>query len=240
MNQLLQKDVHHILSRIPKDVVQLLRDDPRLMIGGGIIRAIVAQEKPNDIDFFGSDKDELKRTAEKLVNQRVAKGEASKMHTTDNAITVFSPGRLPVQFITRWVFAEAVQCLESFDFTVCQAVICFDPIDKHFKASCSESFYPDLAARRLVYTSPRREEEPGGSLLRVIKYVRRGYSIQVLSLGAVCSRLFTGIRADSRAMDDEAHRSQVIGGLLRAVDPLLVIDGIEIGEDDHHSPERVA
>ncbi len=240
MAALVQKDMHHIVSRLPKDVAQLLRDDPRLCIGGGIIRALIGQEKPNDIDFFGPSDEVLKATAEKLCNARNAKGEVTKLHRTDNAVTVFTLNRLPAQFITRWTFTDMQKVVDSFDFTVCQAVIFFDPTDKQFKSCCSEAFYPDLAARRLTYTSPVRNEDAGGSLLRVIKYIRRGYSVQVVSLGAVCARLYSGMREDSAALRDEGQRAKVLAGLLREVDPLLVIDGVEIGEDDDHSPERMA
>ena len=42
---------------------------------------------------------------------------------------------------------------------------------------CNIRFYPDLAARRLVYTSPLRNEDAGGSILRVLKFYQRGYRI---------------------------------------------------------------
>src|SRR5690606_22712894 len=148
-------------------------------------------------------------------------------------------GRLPVQFITRWVFTDAKEVMQSFDFTVCQAVIFYDPTTKSFDSHASESFYPDLAARRLNYTSPYRNEDARGSLLRVIKYIRRGYSIQVKSLGAVCARLYSGLEPGSEAIVHEEKRSIVLAGLLREVDPPLVIDGVEISEEDEHNHERM-
>lgn len=33
---------------------------------------------------------------------------------------------------------------------------------------------------------------------------------------------------------DEEMRGRVIGGLLREVDPLTIIDGMELGEDEQH------
>lgn len=240
MASLSQKDLHHVVSRLPKDVVQMLREDARLCIAGGVIRALIGQEKPSDIDIFGPSQEVLAATAEKLTKIRVERGEPTKVHRTDNAVTTFTAGRLPVQFITRWTFTDFGNVVDSFDFTVCQAAIYFDPTGKQFQSRCADDFYPDLAARRLNYTAPARNEDAGGSLLRVIKYVRRGYSIQVKSLGAVCARLYSGIHAGSLAVIDEAERATVLAGLLREVDPLLVVDGIEIGDDDAHNPERVA
>lgn len=60
------------------------------------------------------------------------------------------------------------------------------------------------------------------------------------SLGAVCARLYSGIRPDSQAVHDEANRGIELAGLLREVDPLLMVDGIEVADEDDHSPVRVA
>src|SRR3546814_4873776 len=75
---------------------------------------------------------------------------------------------MTVQFITRWTFDNAADLVASFDFTVCQAAIWRNRLGE-WKSLISNSFYIDLAGRRLVYTAPEPQEEPGGSMLRVIK-----------------------------------------------------------------------
>src|SRR3546814_3611509 len=85
-------------------------------------------------------------------------------------------------------------------FTVCQAAVWRTP-DGHWCSTCSDRFYVDLAARRLVYTSPVRDEEAGGSMLRVIKYVKRGYSIQVDSLGRVIDRIVSAVRSEEHTSE---------------------------------------
>jgi len=237
MTMLNKTDMHYILSRVPRDIMVLLREDPTLFMAGGIIRALIAQEEPKDIDLFGRSQEQLEATADRLISLRENNGEKSRKHVTDNAITVLTPGRLPVQFITRWVFEHADQCKDSFDFTICQAVIHYYPANQEFLSQTHPDFYADLAARRLVYTSPVRNEDAGGSLLRVIKYVRRGYSVQVNTLGAVCARLHRGVDP-ARWGGDEGMLAAVYGGLLREVDPLLQIDGVELAEEDDHNPER--
>jgi len=237
MSSLSKTDLHYILSRIPRDVVELLKAHPGVFMAGGIIRALIAQETPNDIDLFGRSKEQLEVVADALIAVRKSRGEKARKHTTANAITVITQGRLPVQFITRWVFDHPDECAKSFDFTVCQAVIWHEEKDG-FSSTTHENFYPDLAARRLVYTSPHRNEDVGGSLLRVLKYARRGYSVQVQTLGAVCARLLTGVDRD-KGDDSEEWSAQVITGLLREVDPLLQIDGVELADEDEHNPERV-
>jgi hypothetical protein len=232
MHYLTDNDLRYVVERLPRDIRQLLTENPRkLFLGGGFIRAIIAGEEPSDIDLFGPNVDFLNAVAA-LIKER--RGD-TKVHTSKNAITVLTANRIPVQLITRWLFDDAKQLVGSFDFTVCQAAVwragnqCTSP----WQSEIGASFYIDLAGRRLVYTSPVREEEAGGSLLRVIKYVRRGYSIQVTSLGAVIARLAFKARESGLASTEEGL-GQVFAGLLREVDPLMVVDGLDVVDD--HEP----
>ena len=90
-------------------------------------------------------------------------------------------------------------------------------------AESDPRFYEDLAAKRLRYTSPQRNEDAGGSMLRVLKFYQRGYRIPLNCLGAVVSRLVKGIDFDAVSGGTEATRekqiAKVISGLLREVDP---------------------
>lgn len=229
MFELAHHDLRYIAQRLPKDVRDLMKTHgKKLMVGGGFIRAQIAGEEPSDIDLFGHDKDHLELIANALVSVR----PGAKMHKSKNAITVITPDRLPVQFITRWTFNEPIQCVDSFDFTVCQAVVYREKGENcPWRSVIGGRFYQDLAARRLHYTNPVREEEAGGSMLRVIKYVKRGYSIQVSSLGAVIARLVGAMNNSPLAQNEPGV---VLAGLLREVDPLLVIDGFEVVDD--HEP----
>lgn len=229
MASLTQNDLSYVVRRLPRDVRDLLKQhEGRLFVGGGFVRATIAGETPSDVDLFGGSKETLNSIADAL---SAARGD-TKIHRTKNAITLLTRDRLPIQFITRWLFADAAALVASFDFTVCQAAIGFR--DGRFYSEASEAFYVDLAARRLVYTSPRRDEEAGGSLMRVLKYVKRGYSIQAGALGAVIARLAVKLR-ESHLTETEEGTAQVLTGLLREVDPLLVVDGLDLVEDEEEA-----
>lgn len=235
MASLSKQDLNFVLSRCPRDVVKILKDNAgKLFLAGGFIRSTIAGEKVSDIDLFGGNADDLLRMAKDLTLDR--KG---RYFQTKNAITVLAPPRLPVQFITRWLFNSTDKLIDSFDFTVCQAVIWAEvDVVHHFYSSISDSFYPDLAARRMVYTFPDREEEAGGSLLRVIKMVKRGYTIQAPALAGVVTRLIRNVDFDNKFIqkgkDYEKQVARVITGLLRQVDPLTVIDGVDF-VDEHET-----
>jgi hypothetical protein len=235
MKQLLQEDLRLVVSRLPKDVVSLMKRET-LFVGGGFIRETVAGGKVNDIDFFGPSVADLKRIAEGLGQLRSVK----KVCTTKNAITILGMGRLPVQFITRWVYDQPQLVAESFDFAMCQAVVWYDKKGGHWDSLVSERFYEDIAAKRLTYTFPKRDEDAGGSILRVSKFLRRGYNISPENLAGVLSQLMGKVDTDSVIWRDGVKgRASVITGLLREVDPLTVIDGIEMRGDDEDEEEII-
>lgn len=232
-NKLTTTDLTLVLSRVPRDVRELLIKH-KLFLAGGFIRATIAGETPSDIDLLGPDKIKLLEMGLALALERGA-----KTHSTDNALTIISPPRLPVQFITRWLVDSAEQLIAQFDFTVVQACIWFDQESKTWQSVCNKDFYADLAARRLVYTSPKRHEDAGGSMLRVIKYIQRGYIIQAPSLARVMSRMVAAInvaRMELRVEGDNKYLSEAVAGLallmlLREVDPLAIVDGVEFLDD---------
>jgi hypothetical protein len=231
MTSLTKNDLRFVVQRLPRDIRDLLtQHHGNLFVGGGVIRAIVAGEEPKDIDLFGADAGKLHLIAELFAKDR----PGARVHTSKNAITVITPNRLPVQFITRWTFSKGYELLRSFDFTVCQAVVwrSGNQSNSRWESARGDSFYVDLAGRRLVYTNPVREEEAGGSLLRVLKYVKRGYSIQVSSMVDVIGRLTTAMETEPRLKG--LPRAAALDILLREVDPMLVVDGFDVVDD--HEP----
>ncbi len=213
MDKLLQEDLMWCLRRCPKDVRKLIKERPNeLFIAGGFIRSCIANERISDIDLFSPSNDASNLCALKL------KRDYYNIVKTDNAITVCGRGRMTAQFIYKWTFAEPKDVLPSFDFTIAKAIIWYD--GKDWNSLCDDRFYKDLAAKRLVYCSPKRIEEVGGSMLRVLKFYQRGYRIPLDSLGAVIARCVTGI--DFAKIDStEEDYAFVLTGLLREVDPLV-------------------
>lgn len=234
MAQLTSNDLRYVVQRLPRDIRDLLSEHHgKLFLGGGFIRATIAGETPGDIDLFGPDQAYLDSVATILAARRVG----SKVHKSKNAITLLTPDRLPVQLITRWTFQNARDLVRSFDFTVCQAALwrAGKNSNSEWASEIGDGFYVDLAGRRLVYTNPVRDEEAGGSMLRVIKYVKRGYSIQVSSLGDVIARLSDKV---DHGRTDRIGTGQIIAGMLREVDPLLVIDGLDVVDDHEPEPDK--
>lgn len=213
METLVEDDVRFITTSLPKSVDDALRGQPGVFLAGGFIRAKIAHEEVSDIDLFAASK-----MAALTLIRRIANG--AQVHETDNAFTYRQRGGLPVQGIHRWVFDSPIECLKSFDFTIARAAVWWDGLV--WKSACDPLFYPHLAAKRLVYCSPDRNEDAGGSLLRLLKFYRRGYSAPLSTTGAVIARLMRAVREDDpKWQGTEADRAAVLTGLLREVDPLL-------------------
>jgi len=147
---------------------------------------------------------------------------------TDNAITVLGL-RYPIQFIHRWTFDNAEDAMKSFDFTIAMAAVWMGKrkagpagnTHDQLYGLCHPEYYQDLAAKRLVYTSPKRIEEVGGSMLRVLKFYQREYRIPLNDLAAVVARLCSAIDTSKVDIHDEQAVSTIITGLLREVDPVV-------------------
>jgi hypothetical protein len=224
-------DMRRVIGFLPKDLIKLMRAHP-IYLAGGYLRARIAGEQVNDIDLFCDSAGAAETYSTALAAQREV-----KPYRTRNAFTVIAPPRLPVQFIHRWTFADAASLIESFDFTVAMAAIWFDRTSDRWLSATSPHFYPDLASKRLRYSFPQRNEDAGGSLLRVQKFLGRGYHIAPEEFGKVIARLVGGVNPDTKFWEaGEVERAAVLVGLLRQADPLTVIDGLTPSDDSLDAP----
>lgn len=214
MSSLTKEDVYLAVKRLPSAIRELLKSEgPKLFVAGGYLRSIVASEEISDLDLFCQS-----QASAELLARRLAGNNKRKLITTDNAYTVPDP-YITSQFIHRWTFTDPARCIDTFDFTVACAALWHDA--GAWASICDPRFYPDLAAKRLVYRSPIRNEDAGGSLLRVLKFYQRGYRIPLDSMGAVVARMMQGVEESRLASRDEKGLATVLTGLLREVDPLI-------------------
>lgn len=224
------QDLAWCLRRAPRKLLeQLIAHPGKLFVAGGFIRSCITNETVNDVDVFCGSKDFARSVCLALVDH-----DATRIHESENAFTLRGFA-FPIQFIHRWTFDTPQQCVESFDFTIARAAFWHD--GRVWQSACAPSFYADLAGRRLIYCNPVRNEEAGGSLLRVLKFYQRGYRIPLDSLGDVIARLMRGVSVStvltpgqkeriprSLGLDltfDEAQVGFVVTGLLREVDPAI-------------------
>lgn len=217
LKQLNTWDAEWAARRLPLLLRELMAEQQeKLIVAGGFIRSVIAQEPVTDIDCFVQSQSDGEALAGRL--NLSANGTAKQVWESDNAYSVHLPNGQPmVQFIHRWTYSNPNQILESFDFTIAMAALWTK--ERRIVSACHPDFYQDLAAKRLVYTQPQRNEDAGGSILRVLKFYQRGYRIPLDSLGAVVARLTKAVRWDQVNPSDEVRVGEIITGLLREVDP---------------------
>ncbi len=215
MAALLQEDVNWLLRKMPPALRAICEADSRshrIIIAGGFIRAVIAGEEVHDVDVFVGENVNVDYLSTELRRQA---GVNDAIVSTPNAVTIrTSPA---IQIITRWRFANIVDCVESFDFTIARAALQFD--NERWMSFCDERFYPDLAARRLRYCSPDRREDEGGSMLRLLKFYSRGYRAPLGAIGAVMARAIKGVHDGVPHTGTEAEVASAIIKRLRVVDP---------------------
>lgn len=208
------QDLRWAILRLPSSLKKVMKEEKwrnKIFVGGGYLRAIVSGEQVNDVDVFVSTP-----TDAELLSHELALSKKD-IYKTDNAYTIKST-KIPIQIIHRWVFDKAEDVAMSFDFTICCAVVCVGA-DGKWDSYCDDRFYIDLASKRLIYRCPVRNEDAGGSILRVLKYYQKGYRIPLDSLGKVIARLVKSVNKDRCDLSDEYQVGKVITGLLREVDP---------------------
>lgn len=214
-NQLDSQDLSWIVKRLPTAVKDIMKDPEwhnSIFVGGGFIRAIISGEKINDVDLFVKSQKDAELLAYKLCYDK------KDVYKTDNAYTIKTKS-IPIQIIYRWVFEKPEDVSMSFDFTICCAVISYN--GNTWESYCDERLYKDIAGKRLVYRNPIRNEDAGGSMLRVLKYYQKDYRIPLDSLGNVIARLMSvvDITQIPEGLRNEKQVGHIITGLLREVDP---------------------
>jgi hypothetical protein len=229
MESLHQQDLFWCVKRLPKKLYDALKKrGNKVVVAGGYIRSCISNERINDIDLFCPNVHEAEMMALSLT------GTGIKLIKTDNAYTIIGLRDI-IQIIHRWTFEKPEDIIPSFDFTVASSAFYWDIEKEEWKSVCDPSFYPDLAAKRLVYRAPIRNEDAGGSMLRVLKFYQRGYRIPLDSLGRVMGRMLAGVPVVNfekrAAFQDapegwEAQMSHVLTGLLHEVDPQIDPDHI--------------
>lgn len=211
-------DLNWCVRRLPHALRSAMKKN-EIIVAGGFVRSCITNDKVNDVDIFMPTKELSVEMAEALSGD-----DKKRLIKTDNAVTVqgFNP---ILQFVTRWTYEDPEAVVKSFDFSVCQAAFWWDHYFQKWRSACSDSFYQDLAAKRIIYTAPERHEDAGGSLLRVLKYYQKGYRITLDSYAGTMARMIKDIDFTSINGEEDPIRV-IIKGLLVEVDPSIDPDHI--------------
>ena len=133
-------------------------------IAGGAILSIVTNKEVNDIDLYF----ESLKGAYEFYLRSIDNGYFCYCETTKSLLLTKS-GCPNLNLVLFDFFDSSQAIFDSFDFTVCKAS--FNGVGFYF----DESFWGDVASRRLIYTPSFRF--PLSTALRIQKYENKGYKI---------------------------------------------------------------
>lgn len=175
------------LRGIDSSLADLVQDAPsgELVVAGGFVRSVCGSEAVTDIDVFVADSGKAYGYADDLG----ARYGRFVRHETPRALTLHRADGPPVQFVRGWRFGSPAELVGKFDFTIARAAFWEE---KGWKSVADARFLPDVLGKRLIYCSPEREECAGDALLRMLKFVRRGYRTRAQDVAAVVARLVRG------------------------------------------------
>jgi len=178
------------MQRVPI-AITILNQVEGSYICGGAVRAFSnwqighdEDSKINDVDFYFINEEALKKAVAILEKGGYEEGEYGEVATTERAITYVGGWDCPAIQLIKFVHGTLIEVLDEFDFTIVKA-----------GASSHEwiennDYLSNLKSKLLRYTGSKL---PLSSLIRVMKYVKRGYKIPALETVAIIKDITTKV-----------------------------------------------
>lgn len=149
-------------------------------IAGGALTSVFTNKPIRDVDFYFKSRKAFEEAIQQAYDENLWCTTA-----TDRAVT-FVQGDSVIQLMHFEFFPDAAAVFDAFDFTVCMAAYDIDAGEFVFH----ENFFKHAAQRYLSFHSGTRY--PFGSLLRVLKYQQRGYTLSkgdLLRISLCCHKV---------------------------------------------------
>jgi hypothetical protein len=140
-------------------------------VAGGAVRAVLSNEKINDFDLYSSNPSDLEnKVAGSTIGKKIVEDKSKSISFYRTDASIYENKLLQV---IKVAYDDPIKTIESFDFRVCQAA--YDGEYLYFH----HMFFVDLAAKQLIYVedSIHNQYSPISPFFRVMKYIKKGYSI---------------------------------------------------------------
>ena len=150
------------------------------MIAGGALTSIFTGQPINDVDLYFKSETAFREAIEQAYD-----GGLWCVAKTSRAVT-FAYGSAIVQLMHFGFFPDAAAVFDAFDFTCCMGAYDLDSREFVFH----DDFLKHASQRHLSFHAGTRF--PFGSLLRVLKYQARGYTIgkgDLLRIALACHKV---------------------------------------------------
>lgn len=176
-----QDPLQRLIFPIPDFLLKILREGEGFLAGGAL-NSVFTSRPIRDYDIWFPRKEALEGAKARLDSYLKGQGCEPQWRTTPHTKTLLLDGTEYQWISDRFDSPERI--LASFDLTVCMCGYCL----KDEQLVEGPLFWEDLHQRRLRYNP--ESPNPWGSLLRLPKYLLRGYWIGGSDLKSLLSRLF--------------------------------------------------
>lgn len=161
---------YHYLKLLLEDLPEEIQ--PYVFIAGGAVRDYLAGAEVKDVDLFTTSKD----VEDKLIAFFKEKG---KLLNENSALANYTYKDRWFQVIKNRYYVTPYDVIDSFDFTICQAVVfrhvsieASGPVVGDVDFHCSPTFFQDALAKHLRIN---KITFPLSTLERMQKYIQKGY-----------------------------------------------------------------
>lgn len=163
------------INRLIPDYIKDLSLDYDFLIAGGMVTSIFTGKPVNDIDIYPTNKDQYIDFILEVL------GNSTIVSVTPRSFMVDHSGQL-LNIIYYKIFKDAYDIFNSFDYTVVMGA--YDVRDEKF--ILHKHFLRDNAKREIVFDG--NTDYPLASMMRIRKYIDRGYSVKQKTMLAVMLR----------------------------------------------------
>lgn len=160
------------LSVFNKDVVELISKETGVFLAGGCFRTLVNKSEPiSDYDMFFTKK-ECVEVSKKHFEK---KGWSVVFVCPRGELTTLKKGDLKVQLITKRLYSNVEDAVNSFDITAC----CVGYEVESASLICHEDWVKHVKGKTLAFNTI---EYPVATINRIVKYYNKGYRYSETSL----------------------------------------------------------
>jgi hypothetical protein len=179
------KDYMTVTSQHEKEINKILAAGSHFkpkgaFIAGGALTSAFTNQPINDVDYYFKTKEAFMDAVSEAYSEMMWCVAA-----TDRAVTFVYHDHI-IQLMLFDFFPEAKDIFNAFDYTICMAAYDLDSKELIFH----NDFLKHASQRHLSFHSGTRY--PYGSLMRVLKYQSRGYSIRkgdLLRIALCCNKV---------------------------------------------------
>ncbi len=170
-DQLFTERISKFVSNLPKDIVDLWKNN-LIILAGGAIRNCFENKEPRDLDFFIFDNNIFNQCGRILLSE----GYAEKIH--DINFCKYKKSTLEIDICWMPNSTNVFDILETFDFTISKVAYYNNAIIIHNR------FDNDLINKELVYCG---SHNPKASWVRQVVFKEMGYTIDEKNLRLIAA-----------------------------------------------------